>query len=60
MVGMELTNPCAPIVNLCAEGGVLVNCAAGNVFRYVPPLILKEKDIEAKKSIAKNKPKTGK
>ncbi|MEK7271869.1 MAG: aspartate aminotransferase family protein, partial [Nitrospirota bacterium] len=46
MIGMELTNPCAPIVNLCAEGGVLVNCTAGNVLRFLPPLIVTEKDID--------------
>ena len=46
MLGMELINPCAPIVNLCAEGGVLINCAAGNVLRFLPPLIVTEKDID--------------
>ncbi len=46
MIGMELTNPCAPIVNLCAERGVLINCTAGNVLRFLPPLIVTEKDID--------------
>ena len=45
LVGMEITNPCGTIVELCAERGVLVNCTAGNVLRFTPPLIVTEKDI---------------
>ncbi|MBI4686331.1 MAG: acetylornithine transaminase [Nitrospirae bacterium] len=46
MVGMELTRPCANIVDLCLEKGILVNCTAGNVLRFTPPLIVTEKEID--------------
>ncbi|MEF9438161.1 MAG: aminotransferase class III-fold pyridoxal phosphate-dependent enzyme [Candidatus Mariimomonas ferrooxydans] len=45
MIGMEITTTCDDIVNLCAKQGVLVNCTAGNVLRFTPPLIVSEKEI---------------
>jgi predicted acetylornithine/succinylornithine family transaminase len=45
MVGMELTTHGDTIVKSCAERGVLINCTAGNVLRFTPPLIVTEKDI---------------
>ena len=45
MVGMEITTHGDAIVNACAERGVLINCIAGNVLRFTPPLIVTEKDI---------------
>ncbi|MEE8330065.1 MAG: acetylornithine transaminase [Thermodesulfovibrionia bacterium] len=45
MIGMEITTTCDDIVNLCAKQGVLVNCTAGNVLRFTPPLIVTEKEI---------------
>ncbi|MBI4839147.1 MAG: acetylornithine transaminase [Nitrospirae bacterium] len=47
MLGMELTKPCASIVNLCLEKGVLINCTSGNVLRFLPPLIVTEKEIDS-------------
>lgn len=38
MVGAELTKPGRDIVNLCLQEGVIINCTAGNVLRFVPPL----------------------
>jgi len=35
-----------PIVRACLEKGVLINCAAGNVLRFIPPLIVQQKDID--------------
>lgn len=46
MIGMELTKPCTSIVNSCFEQGILINCTAGNVLRFTPPLIVTEKDID--------------
>lgn len=46
LVGMELTRDCAPVVKACMEKGVLINCAAGNVLRFMPPLIVTEKEID--------------
>lgn len=46
LVGMELTKTGDSIVNACAERGVLINCTAGNVLRFTPPLIVVEKEID--------------
>jgi len=46
MIGLELVRDCAPIVKLCMDRGVLVNCTAGNVLRFLPPLIVTENEID--------------
>jgi len=46
LIGMELTRECSPIVKACMEKGLLLNCTAGNVLRFTPPLIVQEKDID--------------
>jgi acetylornithine aminotransferase len=42
MLGISLDRPCAEIVNICFERGILINVTAGNVIRLLPPLILSE------------------
>jgi acetylornithine/succinyldiaminopimelate/putrescine aminotransferase len=46
MIGLELVRDCAPIVKTCLDRGVLVNCTAGNVLRFLPPLIVTENEID--------------
>ena len=46
MVGVELTEPGAKYVDLMREKGFLINCTAGNVLRFVPPLIITKEDID--------------
>jgi predicted acetylornithine/succinylornithine family transaminase len=46
LVGMELKREGGAIVKACLEKGVLINCAAGNVLRFIPPLIVQRKDID--------------
>lgn len=46
LLGIELARDGDPIVRECLEKGMLVNCAAGNVLRLVPPLIVQKKDID--------------
>jgi predicted acetylornithine/succinylornithine family transaminase len=46
LLGMELTIECEAIVKTCLEMGVLINCTAGKVLRFVPPLIVQKKDID--------------
>jgi acetylornithine aminotransferase/acetylornithine/N-succinyldiaminopimelate aminotransferase len=43
---MELTRDGAPVVKNCLERGVLINCTAGNILRFMPPLIVTEKEID--------------
>ncbi len=40
MIGIELNNPCAELVDTARARGVLINVAAGNVVRLLPPLII--------------------
>ncbi|MBQ7515608.1 MAG: acetylornithine transaminase [Schwartzia sp.] len=46
MLGMQLTKPGRDIVNACLEQGAIINCTAGDVLRFVPPLIAEEKDVD--------------
>ncbi|GAF77853.1 unnamed protein product, partial [marine sediment metagenome] len=46
MIGLELTFPGKGIVEECREGGLLINCTAENVLRFLPPLIVEKKDID--------------
>jgi acetylornithine/N-succinyldiaminopimelate aminotransferase len=46
MIGMELTRDGGPIVKACMDKGLLINCTAGNVLRFTPPLIVTEKEID--------------
>lgn len=46
IIGMELTMDGTPFVQACLENGLLINCAAGNVLRFTPPLIIKEDEID--------------
>lgn len=45
MIGVELGCEGAPIVNKAFERGLLINCTAGNVLRFVPPLIVSRDEI---------------
>ncbi len=46
LVGMEMNRECAPVVQECMDRGLLINCAAGNVLRFMPPLLVQEEDID--------------
>lgn len=46
MIGMELAMEGDPVVRACLEKGFLINCTAGNVLRFIPPLIVQRKDID--------------
>jgi acetylornithine/N-succinyldiaminopimelate aminotransferase len=46
LLGMEMTRDGDPIVRACLEKGVLINCAAGNVLRFIPSLLVQQKDID--------------
>ena len=45
MIGVELTESGAKYVDELREKGFLINCTAGNVLRFVPPLIINKEEI---------------
>ncbi len=46
MLGMQLTKPGRPIVDDCLAEGAIINCTAGDVLRFVPPLIVTRKNVD--------------
>lgn len=46
MLGMEFNINCAEIVNLMREKGVLINCTADTVLRFIPPLVIEKTQID--------------
>ncbi|MDI6801483.1 MAG: acetylornithine transaminase [Thermodesulfovibrionales bacterium] len=46
IVAMEVNGDGMSFVKACLEKGMLINCTAGNVLRFTPPLIAEEKDID--------------
>jgi len=46
MIGMELTIEGGEIVKTALERGLLINCTAGKVLRFVPPLIVTREEID--------------
>ena len=46
ILGMELTIEGAEIVKTALDRGLLINCTVGKVLRFVPPLIVTQKEID--------------
>lgn len=46
MIGIELEQPCAELVNLAAEAGLLINVAAGNTVRLLPAMIMTDDEAD--------------
>jgi len=46
MIGMELNVPCRPVVLEMLDKGYLINCTAEKTLRFLPPLIVKKKEID--------------
>jgi predicted acetylornithine/succinylornithine family transaminase len=47
ILGIELSGEGKAIAQECMERGVLINCTMGNILRFLPPLIITEKEIDA-------------
>ncbi|MDY6268986.1 MAG: aspartate aminotransferase family protein [Selenomonadaceae bacterium] len=47
ILGAELTRPGRDIVNDVLAKGAIINCTAGNVLRFIPPLIITEQQVDA-------------
>lgn len=46
MLACELDRDGSPLVASCLEKGLIVNCTAGNVLRFLPPLIINREDVD--------------
>lgn len=46
MLGVELSKPCANIIDVFREKGILVNCTNDKVIRILPPLISTKENID--------------
>ena len=46
ILGMELSRPGREIANECLDYGAIINCTAGNVLRFVPPLNITKTHVD--------------
>jgi acetylornithine aminotransferase len=46
IIGVELDRPGAPVMEACVQRGFLINCAQEKVLRFVPPLVVTNKEID--------------
>ena len=46
MIGIELDQNCAELVNRAREKGLLINVTAGNTVRLLPPLVIDQQQAE--------------
>jgi len=46
ILGMEIDRPGRPIVDACLEEGLVINCTADRVLRFIPPLIISREEID--------------
>ena len=46
MIGMDFESGCSDLVDLAREYGVLLNCTADTVLRFLPPLVITKQEID--------------
>ena len=46
MLGAELDRPGTPIVERCLQGGLVINCTAERVLRFLPPLVITRAELD--------------
>jgi predicted acetylornithine/succinylornithine family transaminase len=46
MLGAELDRPGAPVVERCLRDGLLINCTADRVLRFLPPLVITRAQVD--------------
>ncbi|MGC9517161.1 MAG: aspartate aminotransferase family protein [Methanomicrobiales archaeon] len=51
MLGVEFNSSCADIVNKAAENGVLLNCTANTILRFLPPLNITKEQLDKSVSV---------
>ncbi len=53
MLGLELDRECRDIVLKALKRGIVINCTAGNVLRFLPPLIVEKEHVDKAVSVLK-------
>jgi acetylornithine/succinyldiaminopimelate/putrescine aminotransferase len=51
MIGMEMEGETKPVAAKCLDAGLVVNAAAGNVLRFLPPLTVRDGEVDRALSI---------
>jgi acetylornithine/succinyldiaminopimelate/putrescine aminotransferase len=46
LLGLQLAIPGAEIVKKCLDRGLLINCTAGTVLRFIPPLNISREEAD--------------
>jgi len=46
MLGAELDRPGAPVVERCLTAGLIINCTAERVLRFLPPLVITRAEVD--------------
>ena len=46
MFGMELARPGGPVVESCMKRGLLINCTADTILRFIPPLVVTTQEVD--------------
>jgi acetylornithine aminotransferase len=46
MVAIEMAHPCAELVTMALERGLLINVTADQVVRLLPPIIISESEVD--------------
>ena len=46
ILGIELSFEGGPIATECMNRGILINCTMDKILRFIPPLIITEKEID--------------
>jgi 4-aminobutyrate aminotransferase-like enzyme len=46
LVGAELSEPGAPVVERCLAAGLILNCTNNRVLRFTPPLTVRAEEID--------------
>ena len=54
ILGVELTKPGRGIVDACLSEGAIINCTAGNVLRFIPPLIVTKENVDELMNVMEN------
>jgi acetylornithine/succinyldiaminopimelate/putrescine aminotransferase len=46
MLGAELDRPGAAVVDRCLAAGLLINCTADRILRFLPPLVITRAEVD--------------